>query len=70
MDYSSQDSNPIDFSKNNKDLIHNHLGHVMSEEDLLDRRPNTIVVSLKMLFFFLLIVSSLRLICDANNIVF
>lgn len=25
MDYSSQDSNPLDFSRNNKDLLHQHL---------------------------------------------
>ncbi len=40
MDYSSQDSNPIDFSKSNKDLVHNNVSttlHAVAEEEL-DRR--------------------------------
>lgn len=45
MDYSSQDSIPIDFSRNNKiDMMHGHLTNVMMEEDMLDRRNNVILV--------------------------
>lgn len=45
MDYSSQDSIPIDFSRNNKiDLMHGHLTNAMVEEDMLDRRNNVILV--------------------------
>lgn len=44
MDYSSQDSNPIDFSKSNKDLAHNKAPstHHASEEDL-ERRVIPVV---------------------------
>lgn len=45
MDYSSQDSNPIDFSKSSKDLVHNKvpnaLPHAIDEE--LERRVMPIV---------------------------
>lgn len=50
MDYSSQDSIPIDFSRNNKiDMMHVHLPNVMMEEDMLDRRNNVILVRLYIL---------------------
>lgn len=44
MDYSSQDSNPIDFSKSNKDLVHNKVPntlHVTDEE--MERRVIPVV---------------------------
>lgn len=44
MDYSSQDSNPIDFSKSNKDLVHTKVpsSHHVTEEEL-ERRVVPIV---------------------------
>lgn len=52
MDYSSQDSIPIDFSRNNKiDMMHGHLTNVMMEEDMLERRNNVILVRSYSLMF-------------------
>lgn len=47
MDYSSQDSNPLDFSRNNKDLLHQHLINqgMMSLADDSMRHSTAIVVS-------------------------
>lgn len=46
MDYSSQDStNPLDFSKNNKDLLHTMAPKTM--EDDMDTGRTTIVVSIQ-----------------------
>lgn len=42
MDYSSQDSNPLDFSRNNKELMHQHLiAHGLMPHPEEDRRSNT-----------------------------
>lgn len=44
MDYSSQDSNPIDFSKSNKDLIHNNVPTTLhTTEEELERRAIPVV---------------------------
>lgn len=52
MDYSSQDSNPIDFSKSNKDLVHNKVPstHHASEEDL-ERRVIPVVRCFRRRFY-------------------
>lgn len=42
MDYSSQDSNPLDFSRNNKELMHQHLiAHGLMPHPEEERRSNT-----------------------------
>lgn len=52
MDYSSQDSNPLDFSRNNKELMHQHLmAHGLMPLPEEDRRSNaSAVVSVSYLF--------------------
>lgn len=42
MDYSSQDSNPLDFSRNNKEMLHQHLiaqGMMLADESLRHGGP-------------------------------
>lgn len=47
MDYSSQDSNPLDFSRNNKEMLHQHLiaqGMMMADESM--RHGGPVLVSI------------------------